>query len=135
MFGDIVCNTADKGFVQGWIQNFVKSVAKAGGYIFNAIGKQFIPLGTDAGDLSQAYRTLGCVPSYIKQYKRVSESIYAETDDCEEATASDLAICVYGDPDNNILEYLNLDSASYYYTTCMVFALVDSVQKNLNIKS
>ena len=135
MFGDIVCNTADKGYVKKWIQDFVKSVAKAGGYIFDSIGKEFIPLNTDSGDDTTAYRTIGTVPSYIKQYKRNSGSIYVETDDCPVATPADLTMCVYGDPDNDKYEYLNLDSASYYYTTCMVFALVDSVQKNLNIKS
>ena len=135
MFGDIVSSAGDKGLVKGWIQKFVQQVAKAGGYVFEQIGKTLAPLGIDGGDNTYAYRTIGTVPSYKQQYIRTSGANYKEGEVVNSAEVSDLKMCVQGTDDGSILNYLNLDSASYYYTTCMVFALVDSVQKNLNIKS
>ena len=135
MFGDIVSSAGDKGMVKGWIQQFVQQVAKAGGYIFEQLGKTLTPLGTDDGDNRYAYRTIGTVPSYRQQYIRTSGNNYKEGEFLNQADLSDLKMCVQGTEDGEILNYLNLDSASYYYTTCMVFALVDSVQKNLNVKS
>ena len=134
MFGDIVSSAGDKGKVKGWIKDFVRQVARAGGYIFKEVGKTFMPLGSDLGD-EYAYRTIGVVPSYQQQYIRTSAANYKEGSIEAEAELTDLKMCVQGTEDGSVLNYLNLDSASYYYTTCMVFALVDSVQKNLNIKS
>lgn len=39
------------------------------------------------------------------------------------------------DIDNNRPSELNFQSVSEYYTICMVLGLVDSVMKNLNIKT
>jgi hypothetical protein len=47
---------------------------------------------------------------------------------------SDLKILV-GDPANNVDAWLDFKSISEYYTICMAFGLVDSVQKNMNIKT
>lgn len=139
MFGDIVKDSNNNNH-KGWIQNFVQNVAYGGGYVFNAIGKTFEDINKEVDD-SICYHTVGVVPDVKKQYKRGGE-------DYATYTASDFSVpdifnsqsyldnCI-----SNIIEgeentpYLNYNSAVYYYTTCMTFGLVDSVQKNLNIKT
>lgn len=50
-------------------------------------------------------------------------------------TELDLKNLVIPDVDTGKLASLNFQSVSEYYTICMVLGLVDSVMKNLNIKT
>lgn len=137
MFGDIVTNSSTAAYAQDRICNFVEKIAKAGGYLFKHIGKKLVPVGSIDGN-ALSYHTIGTVPDYRTQYKRISGNTY-EIDHTvdNDASIDDLEKCILV-PDVNQTQYipsLNYESASYYYTTCMVFGLVDSVQKNLNIKT
>lgn len=139
MFGDIVKDSNNNNH-KGWIQNFVQNVAYGGGYVFNAIGKTFEDINKTSDD-SICYHTIGVVPDVRKQYKRGGTD-YA-TYSLSDLTVPDvfssqsyLDTCINSIIDGEeSIPYLNYNSAVYYYTTCMTFGLVDSVQKNLNIKT
>lgn len=140
MFGDIVKNSNDTVYTRR-IQDFVQNVAYGGGYMFNAIGKNFEDINLTDDD-SICYHTVGTVPDVAIQYKR-GGSEYATytksgydvpTDIFTRQSYLDTCINPVIDGEKNT-PFLNYDSAVHYYTTCMVFGLVDSVQKNLNIKT
>lgn len=152
MFDDIVYSNTNTS-ARASIQNFVKKIARGGGYLFQEIGKNFEELNENPSDNSTQYAHIGYVPDFKTQYKRTTigatnfkkiEKTDFKSDDewlefqksVDKAQLIDLNECIVNPED--ITEYtpiLNYDSALYYYTTCMVFGLVDSVQKNLNIKT
>lgn len=137
MFGDIVRNSNNTA-ANNNIQKFVESVAYAGGYLFDQIGKIFEPVNDseNPNDNVIAYHTVNVVPDYKIQYKRNNTEYTIKETIKQPATYTSLQNCVGSSEDDvEITPTLNYESLVYYYTTCMTFGLVDSVQKNLNIKS
>ena len=147
MFGDI--KTA-AGYVntERDIKNFVKSVAGAGGFLFKSIDKSLDPVHSyldendnivenHMQDNEVAYHIAGHVPSCKWQYSRINQDYTPYRGDLWN---SDLGVdllqnCIGStDPESEIVPKLNYQSLAYYYTTCMAFGLIDSVQKNLTIK-
>lgn len=143
MFGDIVQSTNTAIYTEGTIKNFVKSVAAAGGYLFNSIGKELVPCATieriDGTDRQVTYHIPNKVSDYRTQYARTrigSDVIYSPYQgDLNTLTESALEECILDDPEQSRTAKLDYESVVYYYTTCMALGLVDSVQKNLNIKT
>lgn len=141
MFGDFVRNSNNVTY-QNSIKDFVKSVARCGGYLFNSIGKTFEDVNQDSSD-RYCYHEVNAVPDVKTQYIRVStESGHSyeknpNVESFEITSETNLTNCITTTNDGGTLipPYLDYKSAVYYYTTCMVFGLVDSVQKNLNIKT
>lgn len=78
------------------------------------------------------------VPDYTKQYQRRSDGSswkYVLKSTISPGTRNNLRDLCIPDMDNNRPSELNFQSISEYYTICMVLGLVDSVMKNLNIKT
>lgn len=138
MFGDIVNSSNEQNIVRNRIQNFVKSISAAGGYVFESIGKDFSDCAAQNGDVGR-YNVPNTVSDYKIQHSRVYNAMGLDfpvvAPDFSSVTEGSLRDCIVDNPDENTYSKLNYDSAVYYYTTCMVFGLIDSVQKNLNIKT
>lgn len=155
MFGDLVYGSnGTEQQLKTNISKFVEKVAKSGGYLFDFLKKKRGPYETDdvkegAGYNAEVYDEDGNptgesknqVPDYTKQYtKRLSPSgaweFVQKTDmGTIKGTELDLKNLVIPDVDTGKLASLNFQSVSEYYTICMVLGLVDSVMKNLNIKT
>ena len=153
MFGDIVYGSGQITTYKSSISRFVKSVSAAGNYIFNSLGKNFEPVvnletGQSISDI--AYRKENTVPDADIQFIRKSDGSSYEPINREE-NSSELnptrgedrfninlvksCILETESGEDVILPYLDYNTVLYYYTICMAFGLVDSVQKNLNIKT
>lgn len=145
MFGDLVHGSNfSEAELQKSIQNLVQSVALGGGYLFDYLkkGRGSYEDGYSAEELDESGRktgkSLNMVPDYTKQYKRRSAGSswqYVLKDTISPGTQNDLRKLCIPDMDNNRPSALNFQSISEYYTICMVLGLVDSVMKNLNIKT
>lgn len=132
---------------QNTLANFVESVAKAGAYCFANIGKEPVSSQTVGGTgCENRYNVKNQVPdiAYQFKYNDKEEPVWPETADAS------LTFDVLGKDVNNLLRcisttlsdgettnepFLDYTSASEYYTICMIFGLVDSILKNMNIKS
>lgn len=150
MFGDFVPeyegNAERQQFVQSNISSFVKSVSLSGGYIFNMLGKHMSNSETDNYGYDKGYfgcvgtdvtKSANTVPNYIYQFIR-RDNNYTYDKQGEVGTRDSLQRLVLGTTATDGTEYkprLNYSSCVEYYTTCMAFGLVDSVQKNMNIKT
>ena len=139
MFDDIYTGEPEEADALHNIQSFVEKTARAGGYIFWQLQKEF-------GEYDDGYKVRNVVPDFRRQYrKRISDEIIYELD--EEST-QELA----QNPVNlqDLLTYVNvganLDPTQQYYTVdyqslveyyliCMAFGMIDSVEKNLTIKT
>lgn len=140
MWGDIKfreSETFNMNNVRTAIKSLVKQVADTGGAIFTALNKKM------AG---QDYHTKYTVPDYKIQHRRYlvqnegqgNSYIYTPYIHTPPVDMTDpLTSCLYttGTPDEPIPPKLNFNSLLQYYVTCMAFGMVDSVQKNLNIKT
>lgn len=139
MFGDIVYAGGEQAIVQNRIKNFVKSVAGAGGYLFETIGKEFVDCGAKDGSNQIPYRVPNKVCDYKIQHRRYYEGTTPKWEpipgDFGTLTQAAVEECIIDNPDEDRYAKLNYDSVVYYYTTCMTLGLTDSVQKNLNIKT
>ena len=140
MFGDIVTSATTRPVVEERIQQFVKSVAAAGGYLFKLIGKEFIPSDTQENGEYVVYHAENKVPDYKIQYTKTrvgTNVIYTpgEGDLDDNLSEGALTDCILDNLDEEKIAKLDYASVVYYYLTCMIFGLVDSVQKNLNIKT
>ena len=145
MFGDLVHGSNfSEAELQKSIQNFVQSVTLGGGYLFDYLkkGRGSYEDGYSAEELDESGRktgkSLNMVPDYTKQYQRRSDGSswkYVLKDTIKPGTQIDLRNLCIPDMDNNRPSTLNFQSISEYYTICMVLGLVDSVMKNLNIKT
>lgn len=154
MFGDIVFGSGETSTHKNKISNFVKSISSAGNYIFTKIGKNFsniVDIETGETLSNIAYRTINTVPDCDNQFTRRSDGkLYSLVDrennsslnplrtDSTRFNINLLNSCISITEDSNgnpINPYLDYTTAVYYYTICMAFGLVDSVQKNLNIKT
>lgn len=159
MFGDLVNGSGlNETQSKKIIQNLVNHVALAGGYLFGneLMKKSFSESEEDHYGYDTGYNAVGDkidrsgntlknvplnqVPNYRKQFKKELDSggnqIYSlkPNEIVKDVDVTDLT-AILGDEDNNIAPWFDYRSLSEYYTICMAFGLVDSVQKNLNIKS
>lgn len=165
MFGDFVPkynpkgNQRDDAKIRYHLPRLVSYVSNAGGYIFeNKLGKHLGEYGVyddkkdspyaynkyiDKGERSSIFDSANQVPNYRVQYVRR----YGEEDKnlqyvVKNPTIKNAAsqeyltkLITWGDdetPNKPILDYV---SCAEYYTTCMAFGLIDSVMKNLNVKT
>lgn len=147
MFSEIVSGKDTSGnlsqYTKSAISNFVKKASRSGGYVFDRIEKGF------HNNIEYNYTTLpGFVPNARTQYKRVkndetqtfeviSEKSF-QPGSAQDFNSEDLINFIYSHAENdqeNVAPYSNYRSIVEYYTICMAFGLLDSVQKNLNIKS
>ena len=145
MFGDLVHGSNfSEAELQASIQKLVKSVTLGGGYLFDYLkkGRGSYEDGYSAEELdesgSKTGKSLNMVPDYTKQYQRKSAGSgwqYVLKNTINPGTQNDLRDLCIPDMDNNKPSALNFQSISEYYTICMVLGLVDSVMKNLNIKT
>lgn len=142
---------------QSTLQSFVKSVARAGAYCFSVIGKHPITSnysgeGSSSGICVNQYKLddegKECVPDVAWQFRYDinEEKVWSTTPgeikfDEVGIDIDNLLQCISttdgaGEPfEGNNFNYLDFTSVSEYYTICMAFGLVDSILKNLNIKS
>ena len=144
MFGDLVYGSnSTEQQLQSSLQNLVSKISLAGGYLFNYLKKSF-GLQTD-GYTAEKIDTFGQytgeslnqVPDYHKQYKRElsgSSWKYSIKETISDGTLNDLQELIIPDIDTGKVQLLDFQSISEYYVICMVLGLVDSVQKNLNLK-
>ena len=158
MFGKLVGNT-----VKDTLKNFVKSVSFAGAYCFANIGK--IPVSSKKDEVStecinRYNATLLENGKYREEVPDISWQFYYRGRDkvwYNAAVGDDVVggnvnntYTEIGKDVNNLLNciyetdltgelhhpfYLDFPSVSEYYTVCMAFGLVDSIVKNMNIKS
>ena len=123
----------------------VRQISLAGGYLFGKLKKNFIKLGfaDSTADIKLPYLlnkngiSLNCVSDYRTQYTRVAgSSNYIEIAELiNEANKNDLINCIGTDPETGIPPYVDLRSLVEYYVICMCFGMVDSVLKNMEIKT
>lgn len=145
MFGDLVHGSNfSEAELQKSIQNLVQSVTLGGGYLFDYLkkGRGSYEDGYSAEELDKSGnktgKSLNMVPDYTKQYQRRSDGSswkYVLKSTISPGTQNNLRDLCIPDMDNNRPSELNFQSVSEYYTICMVLGLVDSVMKNLNIKT
>lgn len=145
MFGDMVWGKNSTELdLQKSITTLVQNVAYSGGYLFDYLKKQ-------KGSYTDGYnkelyvngvatgKSLNQVPNYQTQYVRkissTGSNVYEEKEKIRAGQRTDLQTLVITDNDQGIAPNLNYQSLSEYYTICMVLGLVDSVMKNLNIKT
>ena len=159
MFGDLVNGSGlSETDSKKIIQNLVKHVALAGGYLFgkDLMNKSFSESEEDHYGYDTGYNAVGNkidrsgktlenvplnqVPNYKKHFVKTldggsNQKYSVDTKiTIEEGTYSNLED-ILGNEDENKKPWFDYRSLSEYYTICMAFGLVDSVQKNLNIKS
>lgn len=145
MFDDFVTGSdLNEASAKTILQNFVKNVSLAGGYLFNEIKKKFGDSTTDYG-YRDGYSTLndqGNPANQVPNYRvHIKKSLSGETQvfnvdpsvTINAGELNDLSALILGDNGDN--GFLDFRSLSEYYTICMAFGLVDSVQKNMNLKS
>ena len=140
MWDDIV--TSQEGAFKLALKYFVRDIAITGGYIFDYLGKEAI----DHEKWDQAkWGYIGGVPDVTRQYSRNSQdlthSFYNPAIKVPDKKTKWLKIFQrtmydgYEYEGNTSYSRLDYTSAVEYYTICMAFGLVDSVQKNLNVKT
>lgn len=122
------------------LSNAVRYIAKGGGYIFDKLRKNLEKIGDHTGMVYKLEKdgiSLNCVSDYRQQYRRVpGESSYEEDHVDPSAVANDLLECIGTTIDDlQHTPYLDLRSTVEYYVICMVFGMVDSVLKNMELKS
>lgn len=152
MWGDLVYS---QGFdINTKIQNCVKSISRAGGFLFDSFLKKefdseayFTELNESS--TSKSWKVINHVPDskhkYIRKVKYNSNSnsysyiFEPATEEENTYTQLDLTDCIYGrfDAEGNIVQqpYINYNSVMEYYVIMQAFGLVDSPMKNLNMKT
>lgn len=144
MFGDLVFGSNSTELqLQSNIASLVQKIALAGGYLFDYIKKKrgSYDDGYNAEKMQDGQYTgesLNQVPDYTKQYKREMTGgtwNYTLKEEISPGTQLNLQELIIPNLDEGRLAALNFQSLAEYYTICMVLGLVDSVQKNLNIKT
>ena len=145
MFGDLVRGGSLTDIqLQDSIESLIQKIALAGGYLFDYIKKK-------RGSYSDGYHaekmedgqytgeSLNQVPDYTQQYRRQMGNTgnweYVLRETIEPGTQLNLQELIIPNLDEGRLAALNFQSLAEYYTICMALGLVDSVQKNLNIKT
>lgn len=143
MFDDIKSGL-EKSEYEGILKDAVKSVAKAGGFIFNTLKKTFTNHSHGYSWADEYNVSMNAVPDYRQQHARVFETgqdVYTLVETIPDANMTDLDECVnaladqYYDNPDGLVPYIDYQSLLEYYTICMAFGLFDSVQKNLTLRS
>lgn len=126
---------------------FVKQVSRGGGYIFDTMKKNRLDLGNlqatafpyREGILdpqSKLYISGNYVSDYTKQYTLSANNQYVLNTTTKEATSDDLTTLISeGTAENPNTPMLDYRSVCEYYTIVMIFGMVDSVMKNLELKT
>lgn len=152
MFGDLVYGSnGTEQQLKNTISKFVEKVAKSGGYLFDFLKKKRGKYETDdiqegAGYNAEVYKegkptgeSKNQVPDYTKQYEKYLSPggawQFREKQTIPPGTQLDLQNLIIPDVDQGKQASLNFQAVSEYYTICMILGLVDSVMKNLNIKT
>lgn len=137
----------DKDSFKDTLRKSIKSISKAGGYIFERLHKNFVPIDRVPGLpylLGKNNVSLNCVSDYKIQYLRTARQseYHRKEETISPAEFNDLIRCVgsyYLDEDNNLIQNdtirLDLHATVEYYVICMIFGMVDSVLKNLELKA
>lgn len=146
MFDDFVPKKEDLSIEKASITNFVKSISRAGGYIFTRLGKGFHNEDINVGDEAQnpGYSIKHYVPQATQQWEKYETNdgkiLYRKKSGPPEDPfiSDDLYNCIFSH--TNLIgkteeAYCDYRSLVEYYTVCMAFGLLDSVQKNLTIKT
>ena len=157
MWGDIVYGTNEVQQTSG-LTRLMKYVSNVGGYIFAKIGKGFSENPEDNYGYKYWYspvdennNPIENVPNFMYQAKRIINSdgqnqySFERIPGASLDPTSNFMIGLENDfkrtlstkkdentPNVPVLDYISI---SEYYTTCMAFGMIDSVQKNFNIKS
>lgn len=146
MFDDFVSGSGiGEAEAKSIIQKMVSKVSKAGGYLFNYIRKSFCNdpnahYGYDDGynAVDSNNVPLNQVPNYKKKFVKTTDGsnqiFKVDGEDLPDGTLADVRELIIGTNDSTA-SHFDFRSLSEYYTICMAFGLVDSVQKNMNIKS
>lgn len=144
MFGKI--KTINDGFETN-LQTAVRYVALSGGYIFDQLEKNMLESPEDNPGYSYEVGYKSDIPSnYVSNYKRQLErslnssgSAFSFKDNVElqgsEQNLRATLLLDESDPDNPVEPYIDYIALSEYYVICMAFGLIDSVVKNLNLKT
>ena len=125
---------------KGKLQKLVEGVAKGGAYCFKNIGKTFKSIKGSGDSLINVYQEKKTVPDISKQFRYTTGGrVWYDGPKVEELVLDEdnlykliLSADKTGLKNKPLLDY---NSAAEYYTICMAFGLVDSVLKNMNIKS
>jgi len=144
MFGDMV--SIDETRWKNNLVNLLRRTTYAGGYVFDRIGKTHSNSPADEYGYTDGYSAIDAngisknqVPNYRYQAARdvYNPEIKTFTQLERPGSEGDLTDLVIGDTGEQPEFGASLDfvSLSEYYTICMAFGLVDSVQKNLNLKT
>lgn len=148
MFGDYVYGSGStQNMLTTSLQNVVKAISKAGGYLFDCLKKNY---GTPDEKYikslynytnidSDKYYSINQVPNYRVQYKKIRQGSsiieIQKIDEEPNATEAELISCIIGNADSNTPPIINYTSLVEYFVICMAFCMLDSVEKNINIKS
>ncbi len=151
MWGDLVYT---QGFpINEQVQKCVKGVSRAGGFLFDWLGKNFSSNAyfteLSESSSSKAWKEINTVPDSKHQYLRKAKYnsasnsytyTFTPSEKEEDAyTQQDLIDCIYGrtDEEGNVTAqpYINYNSVMEYYVIMQAFGLVDSPMKNLNLKT
>lgn len=161
MFGDFVPRytygaSARDLKMQAHLRRLVENISLSGGYLFEMIGKHFgeYSKGYNAyindGVNKSIYNSANQVPNYMIQYERIpgkgdkGEPLYSISSDgfrpirTLDQKLDDLRNLIISYTDDQGIDHtpiLDYKSVSEYYVVCMAFGLVDSVMKNLNVKT
>lgn len=173
MFGHRVISNNLSASAQQIIQRMVYNVSKAGGYVWNYIGKDMSTdvsdkygyneqySGTYANTKRQIFDTStntyiwkdvknkpdNRVPNYLHHFVRKDANSNPTVDDSivstygsyynqNAGTAQDLqgTIATVDGDGNPVNPWIDFKALSEYYVVCMAFGMVDSVEKNMNLK-
>lgn len=142
MFGsDSKITGSNISTAKGTLKRFVEQIAEAGKFCFNMVGKDFVDPRADGGEFSNnVYKTRNHVTDPHYQMTYVNGSVvWTETDryDISNLTNNSLlkAVSYFLSDGTSNSPTFDYTSGSEYFTICMAFGLVDSILKNMNIKS
>ena len=141
MFGKMKSNSKEKALKPA-LRDLVKGVSKASGYLFDSLKKNML----ETGGYKEGYTSTipqNLVPNYkikFERYLQDAKSVLVNKGVNIPGTSTDLIEVILGTrPDEESQEYYNplvdYKSLSEYYVCCMALGLVDSVMKNLNLKT
>lgn len=137
MFGDLYAGNTG-AIAKDHIALFVKATARAGGFIFKELEKDFDE------EHESGYSIPNCVPGHLIQYRKeiAAGAKFIRDDELtsemsgNKPNLNDLLNYVGIGDDPTLSNYtVDYQSLVEYYLICMTFGLIDSVQKNLTIKS
>lgn len=149
MFGKLVYSSSLEANIKNHIKRFVKGISAAGGYIFDQLHKNYGPPKDKynaivTNELGEFVSSRNQVPDYRIQYKREfdeerNEYVYKSLDETiTDSTENSLIDAILGNKEseeNIILPLVDYRSLVEYYVIIMAFGMLDSIEKNLNIKS